>query len=93
MLFKDLQQTFNIKYILTYRFNQDVLEIFFGVIRLKGGLYDHPDGQQYYYRLRSYILGYNEGIISEHANVAEDNTPDLEAVSPLTGNSSSIYLY
>lgn len=78
MLRNELKNRFNIEYVLTYRLNQDVLENFFGVIRSKGGLHDHPDRQEFKYRLRSYILGYNEGILSTNANIEADNTPDLE---------------
>lgn len=77
---------YNLKYILTYRLNQDVLENFFGVIRAKGGLHDHPDQLEFKYRLRSYILGRNDGIISDAGNVENDDTPDLEkSEKSLTG--------
>ena len=42
MLLCDLQKQYKNAYVLTYRLNQDPLEMFFGVIRSKGGLYDHP---------------------------------------------------
>lgn len=86
MLLTDLKNRYGIEYILTYRLNQDVLENFFGIIRSKGGLHDHPDRQEFKYRLRSYILGRNEGILSGNANVEVDSTPDLEDVhNSLTG--------
>lgn len=53
---------------------------FFGIIRAKGGLYDHPDQLEFMYRLRSYVLGRNEGCISFNGNTLEDDTPDLEKV-------------
>lgn len=63
-----------------------MLENFFGVIRSKGGLHDHPDQLEFKYRLRSYILGRNEGVISDAANVENDDTPDLErSEKSLTG--------
>lgn len=77
LLFRDLQEKYNVKYLLTYRLNQDVLENFFGVIRAKGGLHDHPDPLEFRYRLRSYILGKNEGSLSAYGNVEIDDTPDL----------------
>lgn len=85
MLYVELKNRYNIEYILTYRLNQDVLENFFGMIRSKGGLHDHPDRQEFKYRLRSYILGYNEGILGSHGNVEVDNTPDLNGHNSLTG--------
>lgn len=63
-LHADLRSRPEFKYLLTYRLNQDVLENFFGVIRSKGGLHDHPDRLEFMYRLRSYILGRNEGSLS-----------------------------
>lgn len=77
LLFEHLKARFSTKYLLTYRLNQDVLENFFGVIRAKGGLHDHPDALEFKYRLRSYILGRNEGSLSSFGNVEEDDTPDL----------------
>lgn len=75
LLYEDVKSRFGLKYILTYRLNQDVLENFFGVVRSKGELNDHPDRQQFKYRLRSYILGFNEGVLSESANTSIDDTP------------------
>lgn len=86
-MYDDLKSRFGVKYILTYRLNQDILENFFGVIRAKGGLHDHPDQLEFKYRLRSYILGRNHGVISDAANVESDDTPDMENLQkPLTGN-------
>ena len=56
MLHKYVEK-YEMTYILTYRLNQDVLENFFGAIRSKGGLNDHPSPQEFKYRLRKYILG------------------------------------
>lgn len=77
LLHKDVLERFGVKFIMTYRLNQDVLENFFGVIRAKGGLHDHPDRQEFKYRMKSYILGHNEGALSDNGNVGVDNTPDL----------------
>ncbi|XP_039968287.1 uncharacterized protein LOC120780084 [Bactrocera tryoni] len=87
LLLDDLRQQYKINYVLNYRLNQDVLENLFGVIRSKGGLHDHPDRQEFKYRLRSYILGHNEGTFTEEGNVEVDNIPDLEGnYLSLTGN-------
>lgn len=83
-LFDELKLKYNIKYLLTNRLNQDVLENFFGVIRAKGGLHDHPNQLQFMYRMRSYILGRNEGSISENGNTLIDPTPDLDIVTSLS---------
>lgn len=82
MLFEDQQRRFHCQYLLTRRLNQDVIENFFGIIRAKGGLHDHPSPLEFKYRLRSYILGKNEGAYSEYSNVEVDDTPDV----PLSGS-------
>jgi len=79
LLFDDLKSKHNIKYILTYRLNQDILENFFGALRAKGGLHDHPDPLEFKYRLRAYILGRNEGSLSDAGNIERDETSDLES--------------
>lgn len=82
LLLPDLQRRFKgVEFILTRRLNQDVLENFFGVIRAKGGLHDHPNALEFKYRLRSYIMGRNEGAYSDYTNVEVVDTPDL----PLSG--------
>lgn len=85
LLYDQLKRDHSISYLLTYRLNQDVLENFFGIIRAKGGLQDHPDQLEFMYRLRSYVLGHNEGTLSFEGNTLEDDTPDLESVSNLSG--------
>lgn len=79
LLFEYLTSKFeNLKYILTYRLNQDVLEHFFGALRSKGGLYDHPSTLEFRYRLRNYILGKNQGPLCEGANVENTTIDDSE---------------
>lgn len=92
MLFEDVKKRFEVTYLLTYRLNQDVLENFFGVIRGKGGLHDHPDPLEFKYRLRSYILGRNEGSLSAAGNVEIDNTPDVEVAEALLSGQCLIKL-
>lgn len=77
LLYEDLKTRHDVKYILTYHLNQDVLENFFGAIRSKGGLHDHPNALEFRYRLRAYILGRNEGSLSAAGNTETDDTPDL----------------
>lgn len=69
MLFEDMRSKYNIKYLITNRLNQDILEGFFSIMRYNGGLHDHPSPLEFKYRLRNYILGRNEGIVSTAANV------------------------
>ena len=59
-LYQHLSEIFgseNIKYILTYRLNQDVLDNFFSFIRGVGRGHDHPTALEVKYRLQWYILG------------------------------------
>ena len=78
LLYGDLKKKYSISYLLTYRLNQDPLEMFFGVMRTKGGLYDHTTALQFKYRLRSFLLGKNESIISQHSNVQCDETNNVK---------------
>lgn len=48
---------FDLKYVLTRRLNQDILEHFFGAMRSKGGLNDHPSPNDFKIRLRKYLTG------------------------------------
>ena len=91
LLYADLRERHGIKYILTYRLNQDVIENFFNIIRSKSHNHEHPDREEFRYRLRSYILGKNEGSFTEGGNVLPDDTPDLEPSCPtLTGQKGGI---
>lgn len=50
----------------------------FGALRASGGLHDHPNALEFKYRLRAYILGRNEGSLSDTGNVELDETSDLD---------------
>lgn len=84
MLYADLKEMHNISYLLTYRLNQDPLEMFFGMMRAKGGLFDHPTALHFKYRLRNILLGRNESIMSKNANVQEDEDGDAPMEIDLT---------
>lgn len=45
---------------------------FFSIIRQIGGLYDHPTALQFKYRLRNYVMGRKDDIISEASNVEQE---------------------
>jgi hypothetical protein len=51
-MYKYLQETYKLEYIVTYRLNQDVLENFFSYIRGMGGANEHPSPLDIKYRLR-----------------------------------------
>lgn len=87
-LFLDLQKDFNVNYILTYNLNQDPLEGLFSIMRAIGGLHDHPSALQFRYRLRNYLMGRNDEIISDSANV--ENSVDND--QPTTSAAASSIL-
>ncbi|KAK9680896.1 hypothetical protein QE152_g38742 [Popillia japonica] len=74
-----LKRLYAIEYILSNRLNQDVPVNFFSVLPAKGGLHNHPDTIEFRYRLRSYIMGKNEGSPTIAGNVEADHTADLAA--------------
>lgn len=80
LLFQELKQEFDIKYLLTYNLNQDPLEGFFSIMRSIGGLYDHPTALQFKYRMRNYVLGRNDEVISNSCNVMQGNDAENIAV-------------
>ena len=58
---KELSQRTNLpyKYVLTYRFSQDPLEMFFSRIRSRLGWNNNPNPLQFKYALRSFLLRNN----------------------------------
>uniref|UniRef100_Q7M4J6 P element homolog (Lu-P1 element) n=1 Tax=Lucilia cuprina TaxID=7375 RepID=Q7M4J6_LUCCU len=80
MLYDDVKK-YDMTYILTNRLNQDVLEHFFGAIRSKGGLNDHPSPQDFKFRLRKYILARNTEYLNGTGNVENDNTEWLNSTN------------
>lgn len=58
IFYAQMKTDYGMVYVITRRLNQDPLELFFGIIRCKGGgLYDHPTALTFMYRLRASILG------------------------------------
>lgn len=57
MLYQYVKEKYKMSYVCTNRLNQDILENFFGAMRSRGGLYDHPTPKEFIYRMRKYILG------------------------------------
>lgn len=89
LLFSDMKKDFNVKYLLTYHLNQDHLEDFFSVIRSIGGLHDHPSSLAFKYRLRNYIMGRNDNVISKASNVEPDET-SVPAIQPTSSSIKKI---
>ncbi|VEN49816.1 unnamed protein product [Callosobruchus maculatus] len=92
VLFKLITKLENIGYPV-YAINSDLdpLEGLFSTIRAIGGLYDHPTALQFKYRLRNYLLGRNDEIMSRSANVANvEDAPNIalacvSGISDLSG--------
>lgn len=71
-------EEFNIKYILTRRLNQDILENFFSYIRSMGAASDHPTPVEVPNRLKWYILGkHSNYVISQQRNIEGDSTSTM----------------
>lgn len=67
----DNLKKYDVRYILTFRLNQDLLENLFSQLRGKGGLNDKPPPLDALYKLRLIILGKNPGIVqrSRHEQI------------------------
>lgn len=72
-LYEYLSTNFGLKYIMTYRLNQDGLEHFFGYVRQMGASYQHPNAVQMKFRLRSYLLGKNCELVGSNYNTEKNN--------------------
>jgi hypothetical protein len=58
------------KYVLTYKYSQDHVELFFSCIRAQGGWNNNPNTLQLKYSLRKMLLG-NAVTASKNANCTE----------------------
>lgn len=72
-LYAFLNEKFKVKYVLTYRLNQDVLEHFFGCIRQMGVSYQHPSPLQMKYRIRSFLFGKATELVGNNYNTEKRN--------------------
>ena len=71
---------YGIKYILTTKLEQDIIENSFSQLRTRGGLNDHPSPLDALYRLRVIILGKNPGLTQRNTNVQGSNALEEEDV-------------
>ncbi len=79
--FLDLVEKENapINYILTYKFSQDHLELFFGAIRSSGGFNNKPTAQQFTAAYKRLLL--RSSIEGQNGNCQkQDETDNLEAI-------------
>lgn len=69
---KQMNESFDLKYILTHRLNQDCLENFFTQVRGKNITSDHPTPVECLYTVRTIILGKNPGLsVALHSNTID----------------------
>ena len=81
-IFFDLVEKNNapMNYILTYKFSQDHLELFFGAIRSSGGFNNNPTAQQFTAAYKRLLL--RSSIEGQNGNCQkQDKTDILEAIS------------
>ena len=72
-LYRMLQRSFNLEYILTRNLNQDSLEHLFGCIRQMRGTYDHPNAVTFKYRLKHLLLGKDVTLLAQKPNTTAAN--------------------
>ncbi|CAI6355939.1 unnamed protein product [Macrosiphum euphorbiae] len=76
-LFADMKEMYNIKYIITRRLNQDVLENCFSFLRLMGAANTHSTPLNFRYRLRWYILGkHSNAVFTSNRNTEESQSEE-----------------
>lgn len=63
-----MKSQYGVTFMLTKKLNQDALESFFGQIRTRGGLDDHPTPLSAIYRIRMIILGKSPGVVQSNLN-------------------------
>ncbi len=72
-LYRMLQKSFDLEYILTRNLNQDSLEHLFGYIRQMRGTYDHPNAVTFKYRLKHLLLGKDVTLLAQKPNTTAAN--------------------
>ncbi|KAE8281230.1 THAP domain-containing protein 6 [Larimichthys crocea] len=77
------------RYILTYRFSQDHLELLFNSIRASGGWNNNPNASQFKYIFRKLMA--RCGVVSRSGNVtAQDDTESLTATIDTSTSLSAV---
>uniref|UniRef100_A0A182PX42 THAP-type domain-containing protein n=1 Tax=Anopheles epiroticus TaxID=199890 RepID=A0A182PX42_9DIPT len=93
LLYDDMKAKHNIKFISTFKLNQDVLENFFSQLRLSGGAYDHPSPLSCLYRIRMIIISKSPTCLTNHTDSMCDNRnfePSEEFLSATVFSSTDI---
>lgn len=86
-LFQDLNEKKNasFKYILTYKFSQDYLELFFSAVRALNGRNNNPTFKQFKAAYRRLLNLHDNAIVSGNCT-AQDNTVILPANAEVCDN-------
>lgn len=83
-LFADMQRRYGVKFIATYKLNQDLLENLFGQVRCRGGLNDRPTPMNVVQRIRLIILGKTPNVaLARNTNTEVDGTDEFLPSQPL----------
>lgn len=78
-LYELMKQKYNIRYIVTKHLNQDCLESYFGHIRSKGGMEDHPTPLKALSRMKLISLGKQMDSLKRNVNSQESGSVFLLA--------------
>ncbi|KAK0144600.1 DNA transposase THAP9 [Merluccius polli] len=80
------------RYVLTYRFSQDHLELLFNSIRASGGWNNNPNARQFKYVFRKLMA--RCGVVSRRGNVtAQDDTESLTATIDTSTSLSAVDVF
>ena len=72
-LYVELKSVYNVRYILTSRLNQDLLENLFSQVRGAGAFYDHPSPVSVKHRLKTLLIGAKSSIFTTTAVATDDH--------------------
>lgn len=78
-LFSQMKTIYGIKYVITKHLNQDCLESYFGHIRGKGGMADHPTPLRALQRMKIISMGKQMDTMKRNVNSSESGSHFLIA--------------
>ena len=80
----------NLKHLLTHRLSQDHVEMFFSIIRRRGGWNNNPTALQFRYTYRA-ILSHLQVVPSDHANISVlGNDDEVQALMPASDGDTEV---
>ena len=72
-LYDMLKKSYDMKYLLTYRLNQDGLEHFFASARQMGACNEHPSPISFKHRVRAYLFYRESELVTNLQNIDKEN--------------------